>query len=179
VSLAKFSDETKWIRAWGKLWCVHGHKQTPNGPTDLATVAIFAETTPDVMKEVYAIAPERRRAARSIGFGPSRRAKRKQVALDVLRRSAGRPVWREGWNPQPRAILGGIFDRVLLARALASVPCVGRATIEVLPMKVGHFDGHVLRVIARGWRLVLASRLDASAPPLDLATRSRSEAEKP
>lgn len=176
MSLTKFSDSTKWMRADGKVWCVHGHKRGPHGTTELATAAVFQETTKDGAKPVEPLPTYNARQARSIGFAGSPRAKRRRIDLSTLRRRVGRATWGDGWPPRPRSILGGVFDCALLARTLSAVPAdSGRVTLEVLPMKVGTYEGRVLRVIGRGWRAVLASRREDSAPPLDLTVPSRGE----
>lgn len=76
-----------------------------------------------------------------------------------LREVVGRPSWRREWTPRPLRVLGYTFDMVLLGRCLSRVTAAGPVRVEVV-----HIEGHALRVIGDGWRIVVAGFRCDSAP---------------
>lgn len=160
MSLAKFADDVRWIRAQNEIWCIHMHKRTGTGTCDMATAVVLTKTTSAAVREFPAIDVDRRGYARVTSFGPATRSCSTDISL--LRLRAGGPAWSkpdEGWFERPREILGCVIDIRLLSRALRTVQSTGRVKLEIAPMK----GGQLLRVVARDWRIVVAGRLEEFA----------------
>lgn len=169
MNVSRFADDCHWLLVGDMAWLVHAHRRCADGRQEAATAAILIPTDRPI--RVPAIGPESRKLARRTAFGPA--TSRRPVDLDSLRSAVGPVDWSDAWTPRLRSIEGAVVDTVLLARALDCFPDGGRATLEIGPMmSAGGSPGQLIRLAGADWRMVVAGRIEPTAPELELTRPS-------